>query len=669
MAASAEQEITHKKGQINLRAFIHAFDEVVRRIIDLLISGLALLILSPLLILIMILIKRDSPGPVLYKGERVGKNGKIFKILKFRTMHNNPESFVGAKITGNDDPRITAFGKQLRDSKLNELPQLWNVFVGDMSMVGPRPEDPDIVKGWPQESRNEILSVRPGITSPASVLYRHEENLLNSRNLMDRYLWDILPSKLRLDHLYIQNRSVLTDLDVLFWTSVALLPRMKNLIIPEQLLYRGPFNLFVNRYVTWFALDYLVALTAISIAGVLRRLSSPLDIGVDTSLVIALLIAFIFGLVNTLMGINRIDWSRAQANDVSDLAISAVVVTVILFLGDLVAPENLALPPEVLVIAGMLAFFGFVLVRYRGRVLTAIAGRWLGARSGQIDRLGEPVLIIGSGEAASFAIWLLHNSPLAKAFNIIGLIDDNPKNLGNQVDGMMVIGRFDDIPRLIKNRDVGLILYALTDVTPEESERILELCSVPSSRIIMIPDVMDSLQAHFPANERDRDERLRKVAQNSTVDRLTGMLNYPAFIRSTDREIQRSRRYHHPCSLILVKVNYCWPDGATQSRLVMAQALKSVAQRTHANLREIDLLGRHGDDSFAVTLPETDLAAANRVAERLYKNLTLSPVWTDRGPLVIDVLMTVVSPDASIQSAADLVILAESYLETSHLST
>jgi diguanylate cyclase (GGDEF)-like protein len=367
------------------------------------------------------------------------------------------------------------------------------------------------------------------------------------------------------------------------------------------------------------------------------------------------------------MGINKIDWNRAQATDVTDLGVSAVVVTIILFFGDLIAPQELALPPEVLVLTGMFAFAGFVLVRYRGRLVTAVAGRWLGARSGQIDRLGEPVLIVGAGEGASFGIWLLRNSPLTKAFNIIGLVDDDPRNLGNQVNGTIVIGRFSDIPDLIRKHDVGLILFAITDAVPEEIERVQGYCTIPASRIIMIPDVMDSLQAHFPTNEREREERLRKVAQNSTIDRLTGMLNFPAFVRSSDREIQRSRRYQHPCSLILIKVAYCWPEGADRSRLIKAQALKTVAQRTHANLREIDLLGRHGDDSFVVMLPETDLESANRVAQRLYKNLTFSPVMTDRGALAVEAELTIVSPDEDIHSSRELIQRAESYLENSPL--
>ena len=144
----------------------------LKRLADLILSGAGLLILSPFFGLIAILIKREGPGPVFYRGPRSGRFGREFGILKFRTMTETAESYNGPRITAKDDKRITSLGKWLRDTKLNELPQLWNVLVGDMSLVGPRPEDPEIVKSWPEDARREILSIRPGITSPASEIGR-----------------------------------------------------------------------------------------------------------------------------------------------------------------------------------------------------------------------------------------------------------------------------------------------------------------------------------------------------------------------------------------------------------------------------------------------------------------------------------------------------------------
>ena len=115
------------------------FSDLAKRLMDVVVSLLALILLSPIFLWIALRIKRDSPGPVFYRGPRLGKDGREFYILKFRTMHENPESYQGPRVTAQDDPRITRFGAWLRDTKLNEFPQFWNVLIGEMSLVGPRP--------------------------------------------------------------------------------------------------------------------------------------------------------------------------------------------------------------------------------------------------------------------------------------------------------------------------------------------------------------------------------------------------------------------------------------------------------------------------------------------------------------------------------------------------
>lgn len=219
--------------------------------------------LAPIFGLLAIAIKRDSTGPVFYRGPRLGMGGKPFGILKFRTMREEAASYQGPRVTAEGDPRITPLGKWLRDTKFNELPQLWNVFVGEMSLVGPRPEDPELAEGWPREVRAEVLSVRPGITSPASVLFRDEEKMLSGQLLMETYLGDITPSKLRLDQLYVRHRSFLLDLDVLLWTFlVVLVPSLRDKKPPEEYLFWGPISRLGRKYVNWFIMDTFTTLAA-----------------------------------------------------------------------------------------------------------------------------------------------------------------------------------------------------------------------------------------------------------------------------------------------------------------------------------------------------------------------------------------------------------------------
>ena len=620
-------------------------DDWLRRLRDILISGLGMIFLFPFFGLIVFMIRRDSPGPIFYKGARVGKNGRVFKILKFRTMYEHPTSLEGARVTAKDDPRITPLGRFLRDTKLNELPQLWNVFVGDMSLVGPRPEDPDIVARWPEDIRREILSVPPGITSPASVLYRNEEEMLQSRNVMERYLWDILPSKLRLDQLYVRNRNIWTDFDVLFWTAVVLLPRLKNYVVPEHLLYWGPLSRFLNYYLIWFLADFVVAFFAMGVAGVLRRLSGPLDLGIELSLGIAFIIAMMFSLINAVTGINRVEWSRAGASEAIDLAVSTGLVTLILFLVNLFLPNGTLLPPIVLVATGMFAYIGFVAVRYRNRVIAGLAERWLRVRSDQVRSLGERVLIVGAGQTARFGLWLLRNGDLSRAFTLVGFVDDDPRKIGAMVEGLPVIGRTDQIPALIQEYDVGLILFAISDIRPEHSERILTLCRQPEVRLIMMPEVMDTLRIHFPMGEQSREELAEKILKHTLYDRLTNVYNSQHFMRLLEREAQRAQRYRNPLSLIIFNVTYLWPDEATRAASVTTQILKTVTERALRDIREVDAMGRLEESVFGIFLPETPIEGANLVAERLQVRLCSTPVWTDRGPISVEVVMGVACLD------------------------
>jgi diguanylate cyclase (GGDEF)-like protein len=606
-------------------------DDLLRRIIDIVSSLIGLLILSPLFLLVSIAIKRSSPGPIFYWGPRMGKNGKIFKILKFRTMYERKESYQGPKVTPDNDPRVTPLGRILRQTKINELPQLWNVLKGDMSLVGPRPEDPAIAAEWPEDTRKEILSVRPGITSPASVVYRNEEELLQTTHLMDTYLWDIIPSKLRLDQLYVRNRSVLTDLDVIFWTFIVLLPRIKSISVPEHKLYWGPLSQFIYRYLGWFLIDFIVSFITVAIVGVLRRLTTPLDLGFYVSVIMALVIALIFSLINSLTGLNNINWSKARLEDALDLALSSAIVTALVLVANFVFPYGTRFPISVILLSGIFSYFGFLGVRYRTRMLTAIARRWISLRGSSVTTLGEHILIVGAGEVARFAIWLLSNENLAQAFTIIGMVDEDPRKIGTKINGYPVINSISAIPELVTKHDIGLILFAIADILPTDQERILSICQSTSARIIPIPDILDNLRAQFPKNETEREIHFNKVLHNATLDRLTGAYNKPHFTSLAEFEFNRSLRYGHPMSLLAVSISYIHPPATAFAKTIASQVIQAVAQRCLENIRGIDLLGRYSDDLLIILLPETDQEAGELVVERLKEKILSGPIPTNRG--------------------------------------
>ena len=187
---------------------------LAKRIFDLVASVIGLLILLPILVVVAIWIKLDSTGPILFKQTRVGYVGRYFQIYKFRTMVVNAE-VIGAQITSGDDGRITKIGKVLRKYKLDELPQLINVLVGEMSLVGPRPEVPKYVKLY-NEAQKRVLQALPGITDLASLEFRNEsELLLGKENVEEFYVQQIMPQKLLLNLEYIDQAGLLFDLKII----------------------------------------------------------------------------------------------------------------------------------------------------------------------------------------------------------------------------------------------------------------------------------------------------------------------------------------------------------------------------------------------------------------------------------------------------------------------
>jgi lipopolysaccharide/colanic/teichoic acid biosynthesis glycosyltransferase len=193
---------------------------VVKRFFDIILSAAGLIVLSPLLLLTAILIKADSPGPLFFKQERMGRGFRPFWIYKFRTMRE-PRAASGSKVTVGNDPRITRVGRSLRQTKIDELPQLINILRGEMSFVGPRPEVRQYVQLFQLEYQ-EILTVRPGLTDLASLKYRDEAALLaQAENPEEEYTTRVLPDKIRLSKDYIRRSSFLFDLGLIVRTIFA----------------------------------------------------------------------------------------------------------------------------------------------------------------------------------------------------------------------------------------------------------------------------------------------------------------------------------------------------------------------------------------------------------------------------------------------------------------
>jgi lipopolysaccharide/colanic/teichoic acid biosynthesis glycosyltransferase len=201
----------------------------VKRLFDILVTLLILSLVFPLFLFAALGIKLSSPGPVFYRAQRIGKGRKAFEMLKFRSMHI---STGGPVITSQGDRRIFTFGNLIRKLKIDEIPQFINVLKGDMSIVGPRPEDPKIVTEAYTDWMMETLDVRPGITSPGAIFYyTMAEGLIDDDDPEGSYISTILPLKLAVERAYINRATILSDLFVVFHTTVAVIGNALNMPI------------------------------------------------------------------------------------------------------------------------------------------------------------------------------------------------------------------------------------------------------------------------------------------------------------------------------------------------------------------------------------------------------------------------------------------------------
>jgi lipopolysaccharide/colanic/teichoic acid biosynthesis glycosyltransferase len=204
---------------------------MAKRAYDLVLSGLGLLVIWPLLLVLGVIIRLADGSPVLFRQTRVGRQGRPFQILKLRTMRPNAEH-AGASVTQAGDPRVTPVGRWLRKTKLDELPQLWNVFTGDMSLVGPRPEVPQYVARYNAEQQR-VLELKPGLTDLATLLYLNEEELLRGRPDVERvYLEEVMPRKIQLTLAYAAGANLWEDTKVILRT---LVPGLRLKIHAEEI--------------------------------------------------------------------------------------------------------------------------------------------------------------------------------------------------------------------------------------------------------------------------------------------------------------------------------------------------------------------------------------------------------------------------------------------------
>lgn len=462
---------------------------MVKRAFDIAAATLGLVLLSPLLLLLALLIKLDTPGPVFYRQVRVGRHGHHFRIFKFRTMTVVQDSGA-AQLTVAGDARITRTGSWMRRYKLDELAQLVDVLRGTMSLVGPRPEVPRYVARYPEAWRERVLSVRPGITDFASVHYRDENDLLAQAADPEReYIEVILPSKLRYALHYVDNPTMVDDLKVLGLT-------LRTVFVPSFSSSRRLFAM--NDSKLWGWLD-----RALSGMHPRRRQFSALADGAtvllcwhvtylfrlgferyqpgrpwyDDFVSFGVVVAYLLCLA--LLGVPRGLWRYFGFDDLKRITLACTMAGMLSAVVVLMAQLS-GVARAVLLLHPLFCIAALSMVRMVYRMV------WEHARAQANGQSDEPrrAIVLGAGEAARRLLAGIH---LRDGWVVVALLDDDPAKRGTRVSGVPVLGPLSDLALPHVHAEATDVIVAMPGATPEQRGHALALANSVGLRVLTVP--------------------------------------------------------------------------------------------------------------------------------------------------------------------------------------
>jgi lipopolysaccharide/colanic/teichoic acid biosynthesis glycosyltransferase len=429
------------------------------RFLDIMISLCGCLLTLLILPVIALLIKVDSQGPVFFKCDRVGKDGRIFKMLKFRTMHETSHT-IGASVSPLGDPRVTQVGRMLRRLKLNELPQFFNVLKGEMTLVGPRPEAPDLAVAYPPEARR-IFTVKPGLFGPNQISGRNEEELYPSGiNQKAYYLENILPPKIAVDLQYIEEKSFWKDCKYLFlgvWVTFS-----------RALSRRHLFDNY--SHILQMTCDAGLCLLSFTLAHLLRfeGFSDPRMRQVFLRLlfwaVILRLPFFVY--FNFYHILIRYFSYQDVKNIFKGVTLSSVVFIGFYFFVHVVSWYSRA----VFVIDWFC--LSILLIGYRAMLHQF---RRYNVNGSAFNGSKRRALIWGAGDWGDVCLSCLRNMK-DPSYEILGFIDDNVKKRNRHLNGVRVLGDRHHLKDICQLYKVQEIFITIQSVPPEELQAVMEIC-------------------------------------------------------------------------------------------------------------------------------------------------------------------------------------------------
>lgn len=492
-----------------MSATIKTFEDVpvavpdgIPRWVEFPIALLVLILISPLLLLVAVIIKLTSKGPVIFKQERVGHFGKNFTLYKFRTMRVGN---TGPQVTVKKDNRITWIGGVLRRTKFDELPELWNIVRGDMSIVGPRPEVPNYV-AKDNSLWQEVLLARPGVTDPVTLRLRNEEELLATAKDPEQYYLDVLqPEKLKGYLNYVRNRSLKVDLWVIKETIVAIVfpfeappPRVEEEHSQaENEKQRGWLYSFISYGNLKAVGDFGILMAAFIFSYLLRfEFAIPHEIYSNVLLQMLIVVTFQYFILY-LSNIRKFIWRYISLSEIGTFVRAAIISAIPLVAFRFMSfgfLDGLRVPLSVILMDGIYAFGGLVGLRIFRRVMyeryekKLISTKKLGA-----DR--KPAFLIGAGRAGQMAAREIKGRGDSN-FEIKGFIDDDFSKQGKVIHGIKVCGTTKDLPRLASEMDVFNAILTIAHARAEELERIVGICEDAQMDLRIMPGLYKLIDEH-----------------------------------------------------------------------------------------------------------------------------------------------------------------------------
>ena len=428
-----------------------------KRSFDIVCASIGLLVLTPLGLLIALLVKLSDGGPIFYRQTRIGQFGEPFRIWKFRSMVVNADK-IGVPLTKEEDPRITWIGRFLRKTKLDELPQLWNVLAGDMSFVGPRPEVPRYVERYTPEQR-EILKYKPGITDVATLLFRNEEALLRgAADVEGFYLQYCLPKKIELNRQHAERASLLQDIWIILQT-----------LCPYWL---GVVTIYGIALVTSLWLCYQLH----SDFGMMPQHYEEFKRCLPWMVLPQLALLFWRGQIRGMISYFSIPEMQRTA-----LALGAALLLQVVL--SLLLPRHLAAGRSILLMDFVLSFFALAGVRMGFRLLREHS---FNSKSGPASRVWR-VAIVGTGELATNLA--LDFGRGAKATRrVVAFFDDNPHTWHKRPHNIPVVG----MPECLLNPEwldkIDEVVVALPEEDPARLQAIREMLKPLPLKVTFVSD-------------------------------------------------------------------------------------------------------------------------------------------------------------------------------------